>query len=330
MTYKIAIDCMGFENHPKEAIKAAIAYAKKFRDLTFILVGDEKIIKPMIANHSQFHCHPTTEIIHMDDTPLSARRKPKSSMQEAINLVANNQADAVVSAGCSGVYVALTHILLGKIDAKIKPGFMSWLPTKANHGFYFLDVGANKEYSGEQLYYLGLMANWFVKKTTVKTHPRIGLLNIGTEKFKGFSYHQEANQLFENDRTLNYLGFLEPRNLIEGVCDILVADGYSGNLVLKSLEGALRSVAKLLKTGFKRNPFAAIFSWNIIKKISKTFNYKNNAGAMILGLDKLAVKTHGSADFQQFYSTIRMAHDALKTQFLTTLKSNLKQLLTKV
>ncbi|WP_027120121.1 phosphate acyltransferase PlsX [[Mycoplasma] testudinis] len=327
MTYKIAVDCMGFENKPQEAVNAAIAYANKNPDLHFILVGDKSVIEPLITNMPQLTCHHTSEIITMEDTPLSARRKPHSSMHEAINLVASNQADAVVSAGSSGVYVALTYIFLGKLHDKIKPGFMPWVPTKVNGGFYFLDVGANKEYTGEELYYLALMANDFVKQTTPKKDPRIGLLNIGTESFKGFEFHQSADQLLKADKRLNYLGFLEPRLLIEGVCDILVSDGYSGNLVLKTLEGALKSVSGILKAGYKKNVLAALFSLNIIKKISRTFNYKNNAGAIILGLDKIALKTHGSADFKQFYSTIRMAHDTLKANFLPKLKADLQKLL---
>lgn len=326
MNYKIVVDCMGFENKPEEAIKAALEYSKKNPDVFFILSGDMDLISPHIENNINFTCLSTSQIITMDDNPLSARKKTESSMYKAIELVANDGADAVISAGSSGAYVGLTYSMFGKVSEKIKPGFMSWVPTTKNNGFYFLDVGANKEFTGEELYYLGLMAQKFITGTTNKKNPRIGLLNIGVEENKGFSFHSEANVLFKNNNdNLNYLGFVEPRELIEGICDILVADGYSGNLVLKSLEGALKSVSKILKTSYKRNILAAIFSIGIIKKIYKTFNYKNNAGAIVLGLNKLALKTHGSADKKQFLSTIRMAHEALKSNLISVIKTTTNQ-----
>ncbi|WP_033160120.1 phosphate acyltransferase PlsX [Mycoplasmoides alvi] len=318
--FTIALDCMGFESDPKEAIIAAIKFNALNPNIRFMLFGSKKIIKPYIENNQYISCVDTTEIIEMDDTPISARKKTNSSMYRAIKCVVDGEADAVLSAGSSGVYTTLCYSMIGKISSKVKPGFMSWVPTIDKNGFYFLDVGANKEFSGSELYNLGLMANTFVKICTNKTNPRIGLLNIGSEDFKGFAYHQEANKLFKENNSVNYVGFIEPRYLIEGICDILVSDGYSGNLVLKSLEGSFKTMGKILKKSYKRNLLAALFSLGIIKNITETFDYKNNAGALILGLNKIAMKTHGSADFKQFFSSLRMTRDMLNTNLINKLE----------
>ncbi|QEX46733.1 phosphate acyltransferase PlsX [Mycoplasmoides gallisepticum] len=310
--FRIAVDCMGFENSVSEAVKAVIKYAKKHKDLSFVLVGDENQIRPLVENkkYLNYRIVHTTNEIGMSDSVLTAYRKKDSSMYLTIELLKNNEVDTIISAGSSSAYVALTYNLIGKIHHKIKVGFMSYVPTVTKRGFWFLDVGANKEYLGEELYYLGKMANTFIT-SVFNYQPRLGVLNIGAEKNKGFEYHQVVYNLLENDKTVDFLGFIEPRGLIEGECDLLVSDGYSGNLVLKSLEGALKSVGKILKKNYKINPLGALFSANVIYQITKTFDYKNNAGAVVLGLNKLVLKTHGSADAKQFYSTIRLAHESL-------------------
>lgn len=318
--FTIALDCMGFESDPKEAIIAAIEFNALNPNINFLLFGPKDIINPYVQHNEAFECIDALEVINMNDTPITARKKNNSSMYKAIESVVKNKADAVLSAGSSGAYTALCYLMMGKISNKIKPGFMSWVPTVDKKGFYFLDVGANKEFTGVELYNLGLMANQFVVSCREINNPRIGLLNIGSEDFKGFYYHNEANQLFKSNKALNYIGFTEPRYLINGVCDILVADGYSGNLVLKALEGSFKTMGGILKKSYKRNPLAALFSLGIIKNITKTFDYKNNAGAFILGLNKIAMKTHGSADFKQFFSSLRMTKSILEANLINKLE----------
>ncbi|QZX48927.1 phosphate acyltransferase PlsX [Mycoplasma sp. E35C] len=322
--FKIAVDCMGFENPVSEAVKAVIKYAKKHPDLFFVLVGDQNQIEPLIKNKKflKYRIVHTTNFVTMHDSVFSAYRKKDSSMYLTIELLKNKEVDTIVSAGSSSAYVALTYNMINKIHEKVKVGFMSYVPTTTKKGFYFLDVGANKEFSGQELYYLAKMANTFIVNV-LKYQPLVGLLNIGTEKLKGFDYHKEAHELLENDQSINFKGFVEPRGLIDGECDLLVSDGYSGNLVLKSLEGALKSVAKILKKNYKINPLGALFSANVIYQITKTFDYKNNAGAIVLGLKQLVLKTHGSADAKQFYSTIRLAHESLINNLIEKINQDL-------
>ena len=323
MAFRLAVDCLGFENHPREAIDAVLEYWSYHQELEFILVADEKTFDGRDDLPKNITKQLASSCIDMTDTPLTARRKVNNSMQKAINLVRDGAADVVISAGSSAVYASLTYDGFGKIHKDVKSAFMSYVPTANNDWFYFLDVGANKNFTGKELYFLGLMADIFVKKTTNKISPRIALLNIGTEINKGFDYHQEGYQLLNEDKHLNFTGFIEPRFLLDGVCDILVADGYSGNLVLKSMEGTFKTIARLLKQGYKRNPLAGLFSLGILKRIAKRFDYKNNAGAVVIGLNKLALKTHGSADKQQFLSTIRLAHTSLKSDLINAIKSSL-------
>ncbi|MDC4182051.1 phosphate acyltransferase PlsX [Mycoplasma bradburyae] len=310
--FRIAVDCMGFENPISEAIKAVLKYAKKHKNLFFVLVGDKNYIEPLVKGkkYLNYRIVHTTNAISMDDSVFAAYKKKDSSMFLTIELLKNKEVDTIISAGSSSAYVALTYNMIQKINQKVKVGFMSYVPTTDKKGFYFLDVGANKEFNGEELYYLAKMANTFIVNV-LKYQPEVGVLNIGTEKLKGFEYHQKAYDLLQNDQTINFKGFIEPRGLIDRECDLLVSDGYSGNLVLKSLEGALKSVGKILKKNYKINPLGALFSANVIYQITKTFDYKNNAGAIVLGLKQLVLKTHGSADAKQFYSTIRLAHESL-------------------
>jgi len=169
------------------------------------------------------------------------------------------------------------------------------------------------------------MANIYSQEVLKKVKPTIGILNIGTEENKGFAFQQEANILLKNNKELNYVGFIESRDIIEGIVDIVVCDGYTGNMVLKALEGSLLAINKLLKKEYKKpwNYLGALFSLGVIKKIKKNFDYKNNAGAFVIGLKKNIVKTHGNAKDQEWYSAIRMLYSAIKNNLVEMIQKNL-------
>lgn len=249
---KIALDVMGFENDISEAIIAAKKFIKKYKDVNVILVGDSKIIKPLIKENEFKICH-AKDVIQMDTTPIQALRMNESSMYKAIELVKNNVADGVLSAGNTSGYVTIVRFLLKPIENLARAGFMPFLPTTTK-GKYFviIDAGANKECDGEDLYNFAKMANIYFKNVENVPNPSIGVINIGTEANKGFNYHNIANNLLLNDKELNYVGFVEPRELMHGILDIAVCDGYTGNLVLKSLEGGLKALSISLKKNFKK------------------------------------------------------------------------------
>lgn len=310
---KIALDVMGFENEIIEAINAARKFIKKYKDTEIILVGNENKIKPLIKNN-EFEIHHANDVIKMSSSPIQALRMTESSMYKSVQLVANNVADGVLSAGSTASFVTIVYYLLKPINNLLKPGFMPFLPTtKKGKYFVIVDVGANKSCNGNDLYNFAKMANIYFQNVENILNPSIGIINIGTEANKGFDYHHEANQMLSNDKKLNYVGFVEPRNLLQGIVDIAISDGYTGNLVLKSLEGGLKALSMSLKTNFKKpwNWLSAISSIFVLKDVSKTFDYKNKAGAIMLGLNKPAVKTHGSADKEQFYSSLALLHDVI-------------------
>lgn len=320
---KIALDVMGFENETIEAVNAARKFSKKYPGAKIILVGDQNKINPCLKQGDGFEIVHTDQFISMDDTPITALRKRGTSMQEAISLVKNNKADAVVSAGSTSCFVPLVKTTLGSINNVDKFGFMPFIPTVDKVGFNMLDVGANINVSGQDLYNFALMANEYARLVRKIPSPKIGILNIGTEHHKGFPYHAEAYELLSKNDKLNFVGFVEPKGLLDHAVDVCLCDGFSGNICLKSLEGALKSVSHILKSGYKKpwNWLGAAFSGQIIYTLTKTFDYRNNAGAIVIGADGIAIKTHGSADEKQFYAALQMAHSCVENNLLHNIKN---------
>ena len=320
---KIALDVMGFENKTSEAIDAARKFSAKFPGTKIILVGNEQDIKSCVSEKDNFEFVFTTEVINMSDTPITALRKKSTSMLEAINLVKDNKADAVVSAGSTSCFVPLVQTTLGAIDQVNKFGFMPYIPTINKVGFNMIDVGANINVDGKDLYNFALMANEYARIVRKIPSPRIGVLNIGTEEHKGYEYHKQAHDLLKQNKNINYVGFVEPKGLLEGIVDVCVCDGYSGNICLKTMEGALKSVGHMLKDGYKKpwNWLGAAFSSPLILTLSKRFDYRNNAGAIVLGANGIAIKTHGSADAKQFYAALKVAYDCVNNQLLHNMKN---------
>lgn len=319
---KIALDVMGFENDLEQAIKAARKFTKTMKDTKIVLVGNKNSIESTLTKKDKFEIVHTEEYIAMSDTPITALRKANSSMKLALELVKKNQVDAVVSAGSTSCFVPLVQTTLGIIDSIPKFGFMPFIPTTNRKGFNMIDVGANINVTPQDLYHYALMANEYARIVRKIAKPRIGLLNIGTEQHKGYPYHIEANKLLKDNPNINYIGFVEPKGLLDGICDICVCDGFSGNIALKAMEGSLKSVSRILKKGYKMpwNWLGAVFSTPIIFKLTHTFDYRNNAGAIVLGANGIAVKTHGSADAKQFYSALKVAHDCVNNNLLHNIK----------
>jgi glycerol-3-phosphate acyltransferase PlsX len=249
---KLAIDVMGFENDISEAVRACRKFNKQYKDVQFILVGNELEIKKRLEVNDHFTIVHASDVVTMNDNPILAMRKTNSSMYKAIELVQKKQADGVLSAGSSTCYVPMAYVLLKLIDGINKPAFMPYLPTTTKEGFMMLDVGANKECTGEDLYQFAKMGTIYSQIVRNVTRPRVGIINIGTEVDKGFAYQKEAYQLIVKDTTINFVGFVEPRELLMGVTDVAIADGYTGNITLKALEGGLTALKDTMKHEFKK------------------------------------------------------------------------------
>lgn len=310
----LAVDIMGNETSPQNAIKACVDFVNKHDDLCINLIGTASELENLIETN-QIKKIIATEIINQSDTVFSARKKTNSSMYVGLNLINQKKVMGCLSAGNSAVFVALAYNLIGLKTNITKPAFMPFIPTTTSNKFFnLLDVGANLEATADELVQFALMAVSFNQTVLKKLNPSVGILNIGTEINKGFLYHKQAYEILKENKKINFIGFVESKNLLNGICDIVVTDGYGGNLVLKAMEGTMLSLATVLKTNYKKpqNFLGYLFSKNVIKNLKQTFDYKNHAGAIVLGLNGLAVKTHGSSGYLEYTSALLLMYQAAK------------------
>jgi glycerol-3-phosphate acyltransferase PlsX len=249
---KLIVDTLGFENEIIEAIKACRRIKKEYSDVEFILVGDEEKIKTLIKEN-EFQIIDAKQAVIMGENPILSLRNQETSMYKSFNALKEGVGDGLISAGSTASFVVIANSVIKKIEGVEKSGFMCFTPTIIqNKNVAFLDVGANLNCSGENLYQFAKMASIYKSDIENITKPKVGVINIGTEKHKGYQYHNDADTMLENDKTINYTGFIEPREILNGTVDIVVCDGYTGNITLKALEGALKSVSRVLKNNFKK------------------------------------------------------------------------------
>ena len=324
---KLIVDVMGFEGNLKDAISASRDFMKKNKiDIT--LVGNENLIKPYILSSDKF------EIVHSDveiqqtDKIIDIRRKKNSSMEIAANLVKNNEGDGLLSAGQSSIFIFLMYKTFGLIPGIKKPGFMPFIPTfeSKKSGFNLIDVGASITCDAEDLYNFAIMANIYAKGRGIE-NPTVAILNIGTEEKKGFEYHWEVHEKLKENPNINYVGYVEPKGILDSAPDVIVTDGYAGNLVLKSIEGSTKIIFRRLLEKYKKpwNLFALLVSSPILLSMKKRFDYKNYAGAFVIGLNKIAVKTHGNAGYKEFYSSLRMLKETIDGNILDKIKETISE-----
>ena len=321
--YKLAVDVMGYENDINESIKACRQFCSEHNDLKIILFGNKNLILPHLESNNEFEIIHTEQFISQDDQILNIRRKPHSSMQLAANFLNENKVDGLLSAGSTPIFVFIMYQTIGLIDGINKPGFMPTIPTVDNSCFQLLDVGASIDVNEFDLARFAIIGNIYSKQKN--KNPKIGLLNIGTEEHKGTELVRKTNELLKKYKKINYVGFVESNKLLNHVADVVVTDGFSGNIVLKACEGSVKTIANLIKNEIKKpkNIFSLLFSVNFLRKTFNKFDYKNYAGAFVMGLNKICVKTHGSADYKQFYSSLRMLYECVKNNILDDIKKEI-------
>ena len=317
---KIAVDAMGGDYAPEQQVKGAVLALEKQKDLFLYLCGDQAAVEAELAKYkydrSRVEIVHTTEIITNEEEPAKAvKSKKDSSTVVAFRLVKEGKADGVVSSGSTGAVLSAGVLLLGRIKGISRPGLCPTLPN-ANGGITLLcDCGANLECKPINLVHFALMGTAYAKAAYGIENPTVGLLNNGTEDHKGDLVHQEANAALKTTPGVNYAGNVEGREIMLGGVDVVVADGYTGNVAIKSIEGMGKSVGKILKREFKRNIFtmlgAALVS-GIVGKIKKSLDYEKCGGAMMLGLSKAVVKGHGNSKAVGFSVCIGQAADAVR------------------
>lgn len=318
----IAIDAMGGEKAPEAIVQAVLQAKTELKETKFILFGDQEKIKELVGSDTdQIEIVGTTEVINDEDEPVKAiRTKKDSSLVVAAQYVKQGKADALLSLGNSGSILASGIFIIGRIKGIARPGFMPTLPVKnSDDGFNMIDVGANAKTKPEYILNWAKMASYYAEKVRGIRNPRVALLNNGSESDKGDDVHQEAYQLLL-DSELNFIGNIEGNELLEGKADVVATDGFTGNAVLKNIEGTSSVLIHLLKDNLLNSGFlvkiGALLIKNALKGLVSKFDVDKYGGAVLLGLDAPVVKTHGRSDQRAVYFTIKQVDKILKENII--------------
>jgi phosphate acyltransferase len=326
---KIAIDAMGGDHAPKEIVLGAMKAAQQFRDIELTLIGDETKIKQYLTDNERIEILHTDEVILATDEPVRAvRRKKNASMVLTAQQVADGVADACISAGNTGALVAAGLFVVGRIEGIDRPALSPTLPTLSGEGFLLLDVGANADAKPEHIQQYAIMGSIYSEKVRGIAKPRVGLLNIGTEEKKGNDLTKKAFELLQAT-DIHFIGNVEARDLLEGVADIVVTDGFTGNMVLKTLEGTAMSVFKMVKTAMMKNlktKLAAAVLKPDLYEIKSKMDYSEYGGAGLFGLKAPVIKAHGSSDANAIYNAIRQTREMVETDVSGLIKTSIAKL----
>ncbi|KYD08213.1 phosphate acyltransferase PlsX [Heyndrickxia sporothermodurans] len=325
---KIAIDAMGGDNAPKEIVLGINKAIKEFTDIEIILFGKEQEIQQYLEPNARVEIVHTDEKIEGTDEPVRAvRRKKNASMVLMAQAVAAGKADACISAGNTGALMAAGLFIVGRIDGIERPALAPTLPTVDGKGFVMLDLGANAEAKPEHLLQYAIMGSIYAQKVRGIEKPKVGLLNIGTEEKKGNELTKKAFELLK-DSNLHFVGNIESRDLLQGPADVVVTDGFTGNMVLKTIEGTAGSLFSLLKKTFMTNfksKIAAGLVKNELKDLKNMMDYTEYGGAGLFGLNSPVIKAHGSSNANALYNAIRQANDMASHKVTTIIKETIQK-----
>jgi len=307
---KIALDAMGGDSGPAVVVPAALGMLDKNPDLEVILVGQTERIEPYLAGgSSRARIIDAREVVAMDDKPGEALRKKKdSSLRVAVNLVKENAADACVSAGNTGALMATSKFVLKTVAGIDRPAIMGAIPTVEGHT-YMLDLGANADCNAENLFQFGVMGSVVASVIENIERPRVALLNIGAEEIKGNSTVREAAAML-SESDLNYVGFVEGDGVGRHKADVIVCDGFTGNVALKVMEGTASLVSHFIKKGSGiglYGRFSGLISLPVLNGLRDSLDPRHYNGASLVGLTGIVVKSHGGADVVAFQQAIRVA-----------------------
>lgn len=318
---KIAIDMMGGDDAPGIVLEAVEKAVNDFKDLEIILFGDQNKCN---INHGRVEVRHCTEAITMEDEPVRAiKRKKNSSMVRMAEAVKSGEADGCVSAGNTGALMSAGLFIVGRIKGVERPALVLTLPTVSGKGFVFMDVGANADAKAEHLLQYAQLGNIYAQKIRNIEQPSVALLNIGTEAAKGNTLTKKAFNLMEEQQEFHFAGNVEAKVLMDDAADVVVTDGYTGNMILKNLEGVAKSIGKMLKTtllsNFK-NKLAALVLRKDLNELTTKMDYAEYGDSVLLGLNGIVVKAHGSSNAKAFYSAIRQAKVAGELNIVDTMR----------
>ena len=315
MAVTVAVDAMGGDHGPAVTVPASLQFLESTSDTRVILVGQPDAIDKVLhrvpaALRERVVVQPASEVVAMDDPPADAlRRKKDSSMRVAINLVKDGTAQACVSAGNTGALMAIAKFVLKTLPGIDRPAIASQLPTKKGE-VTVLDLGANVQVSAQQLVQFAAMGSALASGVDHIERPTIGLLNVGEEEIKGSDVVKEAAELLRRSG-LNFHGNVEGDDIFKGTTDVVVCDGFTGNVMLKTSEGLVQMLYEFLKAEFTRNPLtklAALVAYPVLAAFKRRIDPRHYNGATLIGLRGVVVKSHGGADVLGFRHAIGKAH----------------------
>lgn len=329
MTVTVAIDCMGGDHGPEVTVQAALDFVRKHEDVRAILVGIEEKIRPFLGkgDESRLVIRHASEVVAMDESPaLAIRTKKDSSMRVALDLVKSGEADACVSAGNTGALMAISRFVLKMLPGIDRPAICAVLPTVSGH-VHVLDLGANVDCSPEHLLQFGIMGASLVGAIEHKDRPTVGILNIGEEDIKGNDVVKRAAELLK-ESGLNFVGNIEGDGLYKGEAEVVVCDGFVGNVALKASEGLAQMLATFLRQEFGRNlltKLAALVALPVIRHFKRRVDHRRYNGASLLGLRGIVVKSHGSADAFSFGNALDRAAETVRNGVLERISKRVAQ-----
>lgn len=323
---RIAVDAMGGDNAPKAIVEGVVLAAKEFKEMEFILYGNETAIKKYLTGEPNIKIVHTDEKINSEDDPVrSVRRKKNASMVLAAQAVKNKEADALFSAGNTGALLTAGLLIIGRIKGIDRPGLLVTMPviTEAEKTFNLMDVGANADTKPENIHQYAILGSEYAKFVQGISNPTVGLLNNGTEENKGNDITKRAHQLLKAEPSINFIGNVEARELLSGVADVVVTDGYTGNAVLKTIEGTALSMMQLLKKAVYDNGPKAKVGGLLLKDslsgMKDVLDYSKHGGSVLFGVKAPVVKTHGSTGKEAVYYTIKQIHEMLASKVIDDL-----------
>jgi phosphate acyltransferase len=330
----IALDVMGGDQAPQMVLQGAERALVRYPDVQFMLFGDESKITPLLAKMPKLTRHST---IHHTDELVTSEAKPsvalrtgrRSSMRLAIDAVSDGRADGIVSAGNTGALMAMAKFALKMLPGIDRPAIASFFPTRRGESV-MLDLGANIECDADNLVQFALMGDAFARSVLGLAQPTVGLLNVGSEDLKGNdAVRAAATKLRMENSPVKFYGFIEGNDIAAGTVDVIVTDGFTGNVALKTAEGTARLFSEFLRAAFKHSLLARIgylFAADALKKMRERMDPRRYNGAMLLGLNGIAVKSHGGADALGFANAIGVAVDMAVNGFLAQIRDEVARL----
>jgi glycerol-3-phosphate acyltransferase PlsX len=328
---KIAVDVMGGDNAPRAIIDGSILALREYgAELYFVGLKDEisKYLSEEELNNPKVNIVEASEIINVDEAPVNAiKRKKDSSMVVGLKLVKDGRCDAFVSAGSTGAFLAGSLLKVGRIKGIDRPALSPLIPTVKGNCM-IIDAGANVDSKPKNLQQYAVMGSIYMEKVMGIKEPKVGLLNIGSEASKGNELTKESFNLIK-DTHVNFVGNVEARDILRGVCDVCVCDGFAGNVLLKTTEGVAMTLFKLLKDEFMKSikaKLGAMLLKSNLKKIKKSFDYTEVGGAPFLGINGIMIKAHGSSDAYAIKNAVRQAKILYDNRCLDTIRNEISKL----